>query len=158
MNKIIIEGRPVAHTPYYDMMWYDMMRCDMMWYDAVWYDMIWYDAMWYDVIWCDMIWYDAMCYDVMWYEGQVQGQGQCRGWVNVYTTGVGSLLLCYDGKSNNNVTASGRSLSRWGTNAQPSEGKNHCFTVRPLRLPRKLSTEVRMSKTFRGRRHLTVCV
>ena len=30
MNEIIIEGRPVAHTPYYDMMCYDMMRCDMV--------------------------------------------------------------------------------------------------------------------------------
>ena len=29
MNKIIIEGRPVAHTPYYDMMWYDMLGCVM---------------------------------------------------------------------------------------------------------------------------------
>ena len=35
-----------------------------------------------------------------------------RGWVSVYTTGVWSLLLYYDAKSNNNVTAIGRSLSR----------------------------------------------
>ena len=39
-----------------------------------------------------------------------------KGWVSVYTTGVGSLLLCYDAKSNNNVTANSRSLVTflWG--------------------------------------------
>ena len=68
-----------------------------------------------------------------------------KGRVRVYTTRVGSLRLCYDAKSNNNVTAIGRSLFRWETEAQPSEGKKQLFHQTPHRTP---------SKTINGGSHV----
>ena len=29
---------------WWDVMWYDMIRCDIVWYNVIWWDMMWYDV------------------------------------------------------------------------------------------------------------------
>jgi hypothetical protein len=42
---------------WYDLTWFDLIRCDMIWFGLMGFDLIWYDLISLDVIWFDMIWF-----------------------------------------------------------------------------------------------------